>query len=101
MLYSDIDEAAEVDFRLFWKLTKRRKPRTTRKYPEIRNEEGITHTDPNGVTEALASFYKRLYSPLKDTSFNTDFKKEIEDKFKLLTDEYEADHGYLPGGKII
>ena len=75
-VYSDIDEAAEVDVRLFWKLTKRRKPRTTRIYPEIRNEEGIIHTDPNGVTEAFASFYKRLYSPLEDTYFDTDFKSK-------------------------
>ena len=100
-VYSDIDEAAEVDVCLFWKITKRRKPRTTRISPEIRNEEGITHTDPNGVTEAFASFYKRLYLPLEDTYFDTDFKKEIEDSFKLLTDECEADHGYLPGDKII
>ena len=100
-VYSDIDEAAEVDDHLFWKLTKRRKPRTTRIYPEIRNEEGITHTDPHGVTETFASFYKRLYSPLEDAHYATDFKKRIEDRFKRLIVEGEADHGYLPGGKII
>ena len=41
-----------------WKLTKRRKPRTIRIYPEIRNEEGIKHTDPHGVTKHLLRFTK-------------------------------------------
>ena len=70
-----------------WKLTKRRKPRTTRIYPEIRNEEGFKHTDPHGVTETFASFYKSLYSPLEDAHFDTDFKKRIEDRFQHLIDE--------------
>lgn len=56
-VYKEIDEAAEVDIRLFWRLTKRRKPRTSRIYPEIQDEGGTTHTDPEGVAETFANYY--------------------------------------------
>lgn len=33
--FKDIDEASECDVRLFWKLIKRQRPRSSRSYPEI------------------------------------------------------------------
>lgn len=50
-VYSDIDKAAEIDVRLLWKLTKHRKPRRSRIYPEIRDE---------GVTQIHKVLRKRL-----------------------------------------
>lgn len=52
-VYKDIDEAAEMDIRLFWKLTKRRAARI---YPEIQDKKGTTHTNPEGVTETFAQY---------------------------------------------
>jgi hypothetical protein len=63
-VYSDTDKAAEVNARLFWKQTKRRKPKTWRVCPEICDENRVTHTDPHGVAEAFASFFEKLYAPL-------------------------------------
>lgn len=80
--YSDIDKAAEIDVRLFWKVTKRRKPRRSRIYPEIRDEEGVTHIDPRGVAETFASFYRKLYTPLEDDSFDHVFRNTIIDKYR-------------------
>lgn len=37
-VYHDLDNAAECDIRLFWKLVKRRKNRTSRTYPEIQGK---------------------------------------------------------------
>lgn len=42
-VFKEIDEAAEIDIRLFWRLTKRRKPRTSRIYPEIQDEGRTTY----------------------------------------------------------
>lgn len=80
-VYSDIDKAAEIYVRLFWKLTKSRKPKRFRIYPEIRNEEGVIHTDPQGVAETFALFYRKLYTPLEDDSFDHPFRNTIIDKY--------------------
>jgi hypothetical protein len=102
-VYSDIDKAAEVNVRLSWKQTKRRKPRTSRVYPEICDENGVTHTDPNGVLEAFASFFERLYAPLDKENFDNllpCFLKEHREKFQHLKTESESDFNHIPGGII-
>lgn len=83
-VYNDIDKAAEVDVRLFWKLTERRKPRSSHIYPEIRNDEGVIHTDPRGVAETFAQFYKNLYTPLEDHIVDQPFRDQVEENFQKL-----------------
>ena len=46
----NIDEAAECDIRLFWRLTKRKKPRTSRRYPEIHDANGVVNRDPESIS---------------------------------------------------
>lgn len=46
-VYNDIDKAAEVDVRLFLKLTKRRKLRSLRIHH--RDKEGVIQSNPCGV----------------------------------------------------
>lgn len=77
-VYRDIDEAAEMDISLFWKLTKRRKCRASQIYPEIQDENGTTHTNPEGVTETFAQCCEKIYTPLQDDNFHHDFKSETE-----------------------
>lgn len=98
----DIDEAAEMDIhvRLFWKLTKHRKRRASRIYPEIRDEKGTTHTNPEGVTETFAQYYEKIYTPLQDDNFNQDFKSESELEIRRLTEICESDIQSLPGGSL-
>lgn len=57
-VHRDIDEAAKIDIRLFWKLRKRRKPEASRIFPEIRDEKKTTN--PDGVTETFAQLKPRL-----------------------------------------
>lgn len=78
----------------------------TQKAKEIPNlprnprREGVTHTDPQGVTETFASFYRKLYTPLEDDSFDHAFRNTISDKYQHLTTECEEDPGYIPGGQL-
>ena len=46
-VYQDIDTAADCDIRLFWRLIKRQKPRSSRLYPEIRDDAGNIYTSQN------------------------------------------------------
>ena len=66
----------------------------------IRNEEGVIHTYPKWRHRSFCFFLQKIIFATRNTHFDTDFKKEIEDRFKLLIDECKADHGYLPGDKI-
>lgn len=57
----DIDKAAECDIRLFCKLVKRQKKRTSNTYPEIHDGNGIIYNDPSGVAEA--TYYESIIIP--------------------------------------
>ena len=98
--YRDIDEAAECDIRLFWRLTKRKKPRSTRIYPEIVDNSGNSHRDPVGVADSFASFFEEVYTPLSDIDFDSDFKTEIEEQYDFFKLQCAASNDELPGGPI-
>lgn len=99
-VYKEIDEAAEVDIRLLWRLTKRRKPRTSRIYPEIQDEGGTTYTDLKGVAETFANYYQNIYTPLEDVQFDPGFKSNIDLELKHIIATCESDIHDLPGGCI-
>lgn len=51
-VFKDIDEAAECDVWLFWKLIKRQRPRSSRVCPEIELD----------MTNALAQHFQNVYN---------------------------------------
>ncbi|VDI21735.1 Hypothetical predicted protein [Mytilus galloprovincialis] len=55
--YNDINEAAECDIRLFWKLVKRCKPSTSRIYPEIIHN-GDTCNDQKALLMPLWTIFQ-------------------------------------------
>ena len=99
-VYNDIDHAAEFDIRLFWKLTKRRKPRSSRVYPEIRDIDGVKYSNPDGVAEVFSKFYETLYSPSESDNFDDIFRNEIDSSIGNIIKRCENDSQNLPGGKI-
>ena len=99
--YRDIDEAAECDIRLFWRLTKRKKPRSSRVYPEIRDKGGNLNRDPPSICEAFAAYFEEIYTPLADDNFDSGFNDHIDteyDSLKIQSTAFEGD--MLPGGTI-
>lgn len=99
-VYKDIGEAVEMDIRIFWKLTKRRKRRASRIYSEIQNKKGTTLANPEGEAETFAQYYEKIYILLQDNNFNQDFKYEVEFEIRRLTEICESDIQDLPGGSI-
>ena len=73
-VYREIDEAAELDLRLFWKLLKRRRPRSSRIHPEICDATEKTHYEPNDIANAFADFYQNIYHESNNDSFYENFK---------------------------
>lgn len=83
-VHRDLDEAAKMDIRLFWRLVKQRRPRPSRIYPEICDTSGTTHNDPNGVANAFAEFYEEIYRPLEDDHFDNRFKHVIDSHYTRI-----------------
>ena len=98
--YKDIDDAAECDIRLFWRLTKRKRSRASRIYPEIRDDKGNLHCDPTGVREAFADFFEDLYALSTDDNFDPLFKDTVEEQYTAFKSICENSADGLPGGLI-
>ena len=99
-VYKDIDEAAEVDIRLFWKLISKQKKRKKHGCFEI-TFNGETFRNPDGIANSFAKYFENLYDFNADdanvlphvdhTIFKNDFifeeyftVYEIEQAIKLL-----------------
>ena len=99
--YRDNDEAAECDIGLFWRLTKRKKPRSSRVYPAIRDESGNMNRDPSSICEAFATYFEGIYSPLSDDDFDSDFNDHIDTEYDSLKAQFTTcKDDMLPGGEI-
>ena len=76
-VFKDIDEASECDIRLFWKLIRQQKPRTSCIYPAIKHK-GKLFEGPPGVSNAFAKYFWDIYNPGEDTSYDSDFFATVE-----------------------
>jgi hypothetical protein len=99
-VYKDLDEAAECDIRMFWKLVKRQKVKTWRTYPEIISSDGVSHRDPIGVAQAFATYFQNIYTPSENSLFDRAFYLETEAKYLNIKAQCQHSRNNLPGGPI-
>lgn len=95
-VYHNLDNAAECDIRLFWNLVKRQKNRTSRTFPEIRDDNG--NNDPSGVAEAFIIYYENIYSLSDHDLFDDAFRCRVETKFSPIEKDCSELKGEIPGG---
>lgn len=94
-VYREIDEAAELDLRLFWRLIKQRRPRSSWFYPEICDATGESRTDPNEIANVFADFYENIYHYSENYSFDNDFKHVIHSMFdQIKINSVDKDHTF-------
>ena len=79
--YTDIDNAAGCDVRLFWKLISKQKPRQNRIYPEI-IYDGKTANSPDSVAEVFASYFEDIYTPQNNKSYKEENLLNINAQYK-------------------
>ena len=81
-------------------IDKTQKPRSARIYPEIVDNNGLSHCDPVGVADSFASFFEEVYTPLLDVDFDPEFKIDIEEQYDIFKLQSAASPDELPGGMI-
>ena len=86
---TDIQNAAECDVRLFWKLIKAKKVKKAFPCLEIIQNEHIVST-PEEVLSSFGNFYSILYDDGQTSSeFDSSFKQHIDDEYQIiLTNSY-------------
>lgn len=67
--YEDIDNAAGIDIRLFWKLIRRQKPRQSKIYPEIQFADRTGNT-PESVASVFAEYFSTIYQTEQNYTFD-------------------------------
>ncbi|CAG2248802.1 unnamed protein product [Mytilus edulis] len=97
--YDDINEAAECDIRLFWKLVKRCKPSTSRIYPEIIHN-GDTCNDPESIANAFMDYFSNICTTDNTDTFDTSKKQFIDSAYSEILNTCCNSNENLPGGVI-
>ncbi|CAG2250536.1 unnamed protein product [Mytilus edulis] len=98
--YDDINNAAECDIRLFWKLIKRQKPKHSKVCQQIKHNN-IVHTSPESICNAFANYFEDLYTPADTSTFDDPTLNEINKAYREIKRVCKADEDlYLPGGII-
>lgn len=97
--YDDLNEAAECDLRLFWKLIKRFKPGKSKVYPEIIYKDTINNT-PQMIADAFSKYFSELYTPDDNEDFDQNTKVTVESAYDDILKSCSDCNDLLPGGVI-
>jgi hypothetical protein len=97
--YEDIDSAAGIDIRLFWKLIRRQKPRQTKLYPEIEFAEKVGNT-PESVSSIFAEYFSTVYTPERSEIHDEQFYNDTIQEYNRIKIQETQNSFELPGGHI-
>ncbi|VDI31056.1 Hypothetical predicted protein, partial [Mytilus galloprovincialis] len=97
--YREIDEAAECDVRLFWRLISRQKNRKTNQISEILHHNRKCKS-PEDISNAFVDFYADVYTPTENAKFDSDFKAHVTEFVDRTLESCATDNGLLPGVEI-
>ncbi|CAC5398246.1 unnamed protein product [Mytilus coruscus] len=97
--YREIDEAAECDVRIFWRLISRQKNRKTNQISEILHHNRQCKS-PEDISNAFADFYADFYTPTENAKFDSDFKAHVTEFVGRTLESCATNNGLLPGGEI-
>ncbi|CAC5398172.1 unnamed protein product [Mytilus coruscus] len=95
----EIDETAECDVRLFWRLIFGLKSRKTNQISEIRHHNRQCKY-PEDISNAFADFYSDVYTPTENATFDSDFKAYVTELVDRTLESCATNNGLLPGGEI-
>ena len=74
---NSLNEAAECDLRLFWRLLDRQKQRKSSKLVTQIIDDGVQLNNPDEISNAFRKHYANLFIPIKNSNYDDVFKAEI------------------------
>ena len=77
--YSELDQTAECDIRLFWRLVNKRRKAKSSMVCKLVNDDTVSN-DPKEISNIFADHFSNLYIPKDHAHFDSNFKLEIENK---------------------
>ena len=98
---AEIQEAAECDIRLFWKLIKKNRNRHSNAVSDIQlleNNKVLSSTDL--VLNAFENFYKDICSVKHNPEFDKTFRQQVENEFDELKTNSSAEFEQLTDTEI-
>ena len=96
--YDDLDESAECDIRLFWKIVKRNKHSEAQIYPEI-HQKGKKCDTPESIAIGFMDYFKNMYTN-KHSNFDCDTELYMESEYLNILEECTSNPDDLIGGSI-
>lgn len=97
--HDDLNDSADVDIRLFWKLLKGFNPTASKIHPEI-IYNGKVHNTPESVAKCFSDYFSDLYQPLNCNYFDSENKKCVDETYADISKTVRSPNEYLPGGII-
>ena len=85
-----MENAAECNLRLFWRLVKRKRSKPNESCVEIILNDQVVST-PGLVRGAFENYYKEVFTPTCDAKFDETFKRELESKFNHILTQSQDD----------
>ena len=86
----EMENAAECNLRLFWRLVKRKRSKPNESCVEIILNDQVVST-PDLVLGAFENYYKEVFTPTCDAKFDETFKRELESKFNHIITQSKDD----------
>ncbi|XP_045157960.2 uncharacterized protein LOC123524101 [Mercenaria mercenaria] len=78
----EIDQTAELDSRMFWKLVNNRRKQSYRKLGAGMKFNDTVFWDQQEITEQWGHYFKKLYTPTADSTYDSSWKTTVEEKVR-------------------
>ena len=81
--YNNLDSAAEVDQKLFWKLLKNHR-RTQNQMPPPMRFDGKVYYNPKDISQKWAQYFERTFTPDESDKYDESFRKKVEHDIQIM-----------------
>ena len=86
--YSDLNESAECDVRVFWQLVNKRRKVKSSMVNKLKIGQRVAN-DPEEISQTFADHFSCIYIPKDHASYDNTFKSNIENKLKSIDNNAE------------
>ena len=91
-LDEQINAAAEIDSKQFWRLIKSKRSKSTTSMSAEIKFDGVTYRDPQEINKQWGNYFKNLYTPDEDESFDDNAKLQVANELREIKQHLQVEH---------